>query len=359
MSKIMREAGRAAGRVRDLLAILPERAAQRRRDRSLGDDLRQTAGALRIGPRAAIFVLWQPGGLAPSALMTCDHLAAQGYVPVAVSNAPLGEADRAALLARSALVIERPNLGHDFGAWRDVILLWARSGVLPAERLVLVNDSVWFPLAADDDLLSRLDADAGRHGFTGAIWMERPGRPHRAHFQSYLLMFGPGALGHPAFAAFWQGYLMSSRRASVLARGEKGLSRAMAAAGLVAPATVSPVRLLAHARAAPDAELARILDHAALVQPDRRASRDALLARQAEEGFRPKALDLIAASLFSGQFAEAHPYLISRSSGLHLLKKRREPTSTEGRRQYLRAVAAGHIPAPIPAVLAEIRARTP
>jgi hypothetical protein len=359
MSKIMREARRAAGKLRDLIAVLPERVAQKRRDQNLGDDLRQTAGAVPLGQRAALFVLWQPSGLAPSTLLTCDHLRAQGFAPVAVSNAPLTDRDRAALAARTALVIERPNLGHDFGAWRDVILLWLRSARLPENGLLLLNDSIWFPLSPDDDLLTRIEAEALTHGFTGAVWMERPGRPHSAHYQSYLLMFGPRALTHPAFAAFWQGYLASSRRDSVLARGEKGLSRAMSAAGLAAPATVSPARLLADAKAAPAPELARILDYAALVQPDRRTARDALLAHQTEEGFRPKALDLIAASLFSGHFAETHPYLISRSTGLHLLKKRAEPTSTEGRRQYLRAVAAGDIIAPAPEILAEIRARTP
>ena len=246
MSKIKREARRAAGKLRDLIAILPERRAQARRDQSLGGDLRQTAGAGPLGPRIALFVLWQPNGIAPSTLLTCDHLAAQGFAPFALSNAPLTDADRTALAARTTRVIERPNLGHDFGAWRDVILLWLRAGTLPEQ---------------------------------GAIWMERPGRPRSAHYQSYLLMFGPKALTHPAFAAFWQRYLASSRRDSVLARGEKGLSRAMTAAGLTAPALVSPTCLLKHAQAAPAPVLRRILDYAAFPVPDRQAARAERLAQ--------------------------------------------------------------------------------
>jgi hypothetical protein len=291
--------------------------------------------------------------------MTCDHLVAQGFAPVAISNAPLTDADRAALAARTARVIERPNLGHDFGAWRDVILLWLRSGTIPEKGLLLINDSIWFPLVPDDGLLARLQTEADTDGFTGAVWLERPGRPHSAHFQSYLLLFGPKALAHQAFASFWRGYHLSSRRDSVLARGEKGLSRAMARAGLAAPARLSPTALFAHAKAASDAELLRILDYSAFPGADRQAARATLIAQPDAPGFRQKALDLIAASLFSGHFAETHPYLISRSSGLHLLKKRQEPTSTEGRRQYLRAVTAGDIPAALPAVLDEIRARTP
>lgn len=359
MSKILREARRAGGKVQDLLAILPERRLQTRRDRNLGQDLRRTAGALPGGDCVALFVIWQPSGLAPSTLMTCDHLVAKGFIPVAISNAPLTDADRAALAARTIEVIERPNLGHDFGAWRDVLVLMLRDKSLPTRRLILLNDSVWFPLAPGDDLLDRMAAEADTHGFTGAIWMERPGRPHRAHYQSYLLMFGRKALGNPAFAAFWRGYLISSRRDSVLARGEKGLTRAMAAAGLVAPPVVSPQQLLTHARGASDDDLARILDHAAFTEADRRAARLDLLAHRDWPGFRDKALALIAGSLFAGHFAETHPYLIERAGGLHLLKKRPDPVSTEGRRQYLRAVAAGDIPQPSPTVLTEIRARTP
>jgi hypothetical protein len=359
MSKIMREARRAVGKVQDLIAILPEQAARMRRDRSLGYDMRLTPGALPMGPRVAIFVIWQPAGLAQSTFLTCDHLAGQGYATVAVSNAPLTDADRASLVARTAQVIERPNLGHDFGAWRDVLMLWFPTESLPTGRLVLINDSIWFPLAPDDNLLARMDVEAEAHGFTGAIWMERPGRPHRAHYQSYLLMFGEKALVHPSFATFWHNYLPSSRRDSVLVRGEKGLTRAMAAAGLVAPAAVSPQQLLRHAKTADDSDLARILDYAALTQADHRAARDDLLARRHQDGFRTEALALIATTLFSGHFAETHPYLIAVSGGLHFLKKRQEPTSIEGRRQYLRAVSAGDLPEPPKTVLDEIRAQTP
>lgn len=357
MAKVLREAKRVVGRLRDLARILPERMAQTRRDRDFGRDLRVIEGALPAGSRLALFVLWQPSGVPPSAFLTCRHLVSCGYVPVIMSNGGLSDADRAALLSLSCRLIERPNLGHDFGAWRDAVLHLAKGGMLPAERLVLVNDSIWFPLAEGDDLLGTLDSAAAQYGFTGAAWVERAGKAHRAHFQSYLLMFGPKALSHPAFARFWQDYLASSRRDSVLLRGEKGLTQAMLRAGLCGPPTISAKRLLAHAEAADGPELIRILAYAALVDPDQRARRDALLERPTDPGFRPAALALIASTLANGYFIERHPYLVAGSVGMHFLKKRHEATSVEGRRQYLRAVAAGHIPAPHPAVLAEIRAR--
>lgn len=357
MSKIMREASRAAGKAFDRVAILPERLAQWRSDRSLGAGLRMTTGSLPDSARVALFVIWQPAGLAPSTLRTCRYLVSQGYAPVVISNAALSDSDRTLLAAEAHQVIERPNTGHDFGAWREVLMLRLRSGSLPTKRLLLINDSVWFPLAANDDLLASLDRDAGQHGFTGAAWMERPGRPHSAHFQSYFLMFGEKALVHPAFAAFWRRYPASSRRVSVLARGEKGLSRAMVAARLAGPPSLSPRVLMDVASAASNEELARILDYAALIDSGKSRVRDDLLARRHEADFRSGALALVFETLNAGYFVEAHPYLIAQGPGLHMLKKRREPTSAEGRKQYLRAIAAGHLSPPSPAVLREIQAR--
>lgn len=353
MAKIRRELARVMERLRDALAILPERRTQRRSDRQFPAGLAQTPGALPETRKVAIFVIWQPDGLARSTLLTCCHLAERGYATMAVSNAPLSAPDRAALAAQVWRVVERPNHGHDFGAWRDGIRLLRDRPIRP-ERVLLLNDSIWFPLLPEDRLLDRLDADSG---FVGAVWSERPGRPHSAHFQSYLLGFGPQALADPAFARFWDRYLASSRRASVLRRGEKGLSRAMVAAGLAAQPVISPARLLAHAEAAAPDELARILDYAALTDPVRAALRERLLGQRQDAGFRSAALALISSTLMSGPFLETHPYLAARAFGLHLLKKRREPVSAEGRRQVLRAVAAGDLPAPQPAVLDEIRAR--
>lgn len=354
MAKIRREIGRLLGGLDDLLAILPERLAQRRRDAAFPAELLQTPGALPAGAKVAIFVLFQARGIAPSTLLTCEHLASQGYALLVMSNAPLSPVDRQALAARSWRVVERPNQGHDFGAWRDGIRLLRHFGLIP-ERLVLLNDSVWFPLVEDDSLLARMETE---DGFTGALWMERPGRVHRAHFQSWLTMFGPRALAHPAFRAFWDGYLASSRRASVLLRGEKGLSRAMVHAGLAAPPLASPALLLRHAEAVDASELARILAYAALTGPVR-ATRDRLLVDPQAQGFHAAALALISSTLMSGPVLETHPYLVAQAAGLHILKKRNEATSVEARRQFLRAVDAGDLPAPPPMVLAEIRARDP
>ena len=349
--KAGRELARLGGQVADLLAVLPERLAQWRADR---DPARRVihAGAHPPAPRVALVLVWQPVALAGSLMGTLDHLASQGYAALVVANGGLGQDARDAVLARCWQVLERPNAGHDFGGYRDGIRHLRAAGIAP-ERLLILNDSIWFPMVAGDDLLTRLDAV---QGFSGAAWMERPGRAHAAHMQSYLMVFGPRALAAPAFGRFWEGYLASSRRDSVLKRGEKGLSRAMAAAGLIEPAPASPAGLLDHAVRAEDAELRRALEYAALVDPNARAARQAALDGPAG-AFRDAALALLRANLMQGHFLESNPYLAARAAGLHLMKKRRDPLSAEGRAQLRRAVAAGDLPPLLPEVAAELAAR--
>ncbi len=230
-ARLRREIARLKLKLVDAAMVLPERLAQRRRDRDFPAGLRLTSGRIAARSKVAILVLWQPDGLAASALTTCRHLVACGYAPLVVSNAALDAAERDSLAGLSWTLVERENIGHDFGAYRDGIRLLQYQGAR-LERLVLLNDSIWFPLLEGDDLLVTLETAPGAGGFSGAAWFERPRRRHQAHWQSYFLTFGPTALEHPGFARFWNAYPASSRRDSVLKRGEKGLSRAMAAAGL-------------------------------------------------------------------------------------------------------------------------------
>jgi lipopolysaccharide biosynthesis protein len=77
-----------------------------------------------------------------------------------VSNLPLVPEERETLRRACWQLIERPNVGYDFGAYRDAILLLGPK-LRDLERLVLVNDLLWFPVGEADwiDDAERLEAD--------------------------------------------------------------------------------------------------------------------------------------------------------------------------------------------------------
>jgi lipopolysaccharide biosynthesis protein len=94
-------------------------------------------------------------------------------------------------------MIARRNAGFDFGAWADAFrvlpTLWS------AERVLLVNDSVFGPIGDFGAMVKRLlSQTADIVGLT-----ESP--EYQRHFQSFFLMLQHGALRRREARAFWEG----------------------------------------------------------------------------------------------------------------------------------------------------------
>ncbi|MBK5927310.1 rhamnan synthesis F family protein [Rhodobaculum claviforme] len=270
--KLRRELARVGTQIANIphsLAALPKRLTEPRRarayDAAFPAALHQTVGTLQPNARLSVLVLYQPGGVAGSTLATCRWLAAAGVAPLVVSNAPLADADRAALADTAWRVVERPNFGYDFGAYRDGIRLIRAEGLQP-ERLLLMNDSVWCPMDADP--LSALLTHAG--DLVGIVQDEKVahdrsgGRPtDRRHLESYCLSVSARLWRAPAFQAFWDGYRLTDYKPDTIRRGEIGLSRAMEAAGFDLAALGTREMFLKAMAMQETVSLCEILDHAA------------------------------------------------------------------------------------------------
>lgn len=182
-----------------------------------------TTGSLPLTDRVAVFVVYQPKGVPPSIFLTLEHLWQNRFAPLVVSNGPLRPEDRRLLASKAALVIERPNVGYDFGAYRDGIRhLWSLKHDL--SLLVLMNDSTWFPLRRDDDSLARmeaLEADLAGHVFK----TEDEKKSENDHVESHLLMISRAFLQSGDFHRFWSGFRMSDNRPTTITLGEKAFTQ--------------------------------------------------------------------------------------------------------------------------------------
>lgn len=342
--KLRRELGRLSQQLRAVPEAVWEPFAQARHDRAFAG-FPVHPGADAPSARMALLLIFQPSGIAASTLTMIDHLREQGHAVLVVSNAPLSAQDRAALSPRVWQILERPNFGYDFGGYRDGLRHLAQSGVAP-ERLVILNDSIWFPLRPGCDLLARAEA----HGadIIGTVLRERG----EARFlESYFYSISPRALRHPAFAAFWKDYRLTSNKYKVIRRGERGFSAAMQAAGLRL-AGLYRHEDFASALAQADADLLRAtLDHAALVDPGQ-----ARLARSlVEEGTPEQMRAFIVSCLPRLQFYSAFPVAAMRLLGYPVLKKSREPVSKLWRAAWIQAHDAGLIGPASPMVIDEAR----
>jgi hypothetical protein len=218
-----------------------------------------TPGSLPLTDRVAVFVVYQPKGIAASILLTLQHLEQNRYSVLVVSNGPLRPEDRAKLAENSAVVLERPNVGYDFGAYRDGIRhLWSLKHDL--SRLVLMNDSTWFPLRRDDDSLARmeaLEADLAGHVFK----TEDKKNGKHDHLESHLLMISREFLRSDAFGRFWSRYPMSNDRMTTIAIGEKGFSQFALRSGWKVQALMGRDWLVSVLSQLDDAGLRAVLDH--------------------------------------------------------------------------------------------------
>lgn len=212
--------------------------ATRHYDRELAAQIRRFDGAVSISERVAVFLIFPASGLLPSHLHTLAYLRAKGYAPLVVSNLPLDDADRDRVLAVSWRYMERPNFGYDFGGYRDGVLSLAED--LPRiERLVLLNDSTWFPLPGSRDWLD--DVEALGVDFAGAASNFGTPRPeidafrsiswnyrtsHRNfHYCSFALCLKPKVIQDPDFLGFWRRLRLTDKKKRTVRRGEIGFTQ--------------------------------------------------------------------------------------------------------------------------------------
>ena len=185
----------------------------------------------------AIYLVYAPDGLQKSHHDTFLQLAIDNITPIVVSNLPLSTRDLDLLLEKSALVIERPNVGYDFGGYRDAILHLAPE-LSKLDRLYILNDSVWMiggsqswfeqvRLSGCDFVgattvygINRVDP----REFRNLQW-EFTTKHKNFHYASYALAINKNILCDNRFVNFWTTLLLSNNKKHTVKRGEIGLSK--------------------------------------------------------------------------------------------------------------------------------------
>ena len=199
--------------------------------------IRLSAGALDLGQEACIYLIFPTKGVLPSHVRALRTLVDAGITPVAVSNLPLSDNDRELLYPLTMQVIERPNVGYDFGGYRDGVLELAER--LPAlNRLWLMNDSTWlipqptnwfedarklnvdFVGATSNFAMPRVDPER----FRDISWTFS--NTHRNfHYASYALGIGSRILSDDDFLDFWKKLEIRNDKSRTVRRGEIGLTQ--------------------------------------------------------------------------------------------------------------------------------------
>ena len=233
--KLQRELNRIRQQLKGIPEFFTEPLLRRRHDAQRNAMLQAEHGQVAPGPKVALLLVYQPKGISDATVWTCQHLVNKGYAPLVISNAPLSADDKSRLSPWIWRMAERPNFGYDFGGYRDGIWLLSQWKTNP-DTLIILNDSIWFPLTANETLIDRMEASDA--DFVGALQLdplrqtENIPTKKRPFFGSFFLMVKRGALQHQAFVRFWDRYRITSNKYKTIRRGERGLSHALMDAGV-------------------------------------------------------------------------------------------------------------------------------
>ena len=226
----------------------------------------------REARRVAIYLIFPQRGLLASHLYAIKYLIENGFEVVVVSNCKLVEPDKKELLHLVWIVIERPNYGYDFGGYRDALLEIA-SEFKQLDRLILLNDSTWFPLPQTANWVA--DVEKLNVDFCGAVsayGVERQqakrygnidwsySTVHRNfNYCSFALAFSNNVLIDPGFLKFWRQLRLTNRKNKTVRRGEIGLTQWVIKRDFSHACTFDVPAMRAHLESLPVLRLAEIV----------------------------------------------------------------------------------------------------
>jgi hypothetical protein len=169
----------------------------------------------KAGGKFFVLVLYCTDTLPAFTRTIIDAVARSHFNLVIVSNAQLTDRLAEELRGKSRLLIERNNIGRDFGGYKDGIAIVLRR--FDVERLVIANDSVFYLSEGLDELLAKLDGPQDLIGVSEVY-------DHHYHVASFLMSFGRRVADSTVFREFWRRYKPLGSRRWAIFRGEGDLS---------------------------------------------------------------------------------------------------------------------------------------
>ncbi len=297
-----------------------------------------TEGRQALFDEVSVLLIYQPKGLLPSTIWQIEWMSRQGISTVVVSNTPLKEEDRQRLAGIVHLIVERPNVGYDFGGYREGVMQILDRGI-PFNTLYVMNDSMWFPLSEHSDVIERCRAAPEDVWglFVDLDWRQRTiGNVQGSHVQSYFFRFSHKVTSDPRFAEYWRKMSLISSKRIVIQLRELKLARHFADLGYSVGGLHSWREVVDFLLNLQDEEMMRdILSHQCQVNSKDAAEIEPLLARSDMTALqvRDALRDRIAKTNILVFSTALHPHVMM-SLGFPFLKKQRVPAML-GKRQAL------------------------
>jgi hypothetical protein len=151
-----------------------------------------------------------------------SQLNSNGYEVLVVSSKELDDPQREELKPYCVTIIERSNIGRDFGSY-NCGLHWLKTQKISIEKVLLLNDSVFYP----SNFKLWIKKALYTPGFGGLTVNNQ----FYKHVQGFFIFADHTILQSKAWRNFWKYHLPFSSRSWNINAGEYGLSSSIAKAG--------------------------------------------------------------------------------------------------------------------------------
>lgn len=169
--------------------------------------------------KICLLVIYQPKEIPNHIITQLLWIKKLGFSIHLISNTPLSEESCKLLEPLSFKISVRPNIGYDFGAYQYGILDFLEKYRKNSNRLMIMNDSIFFPLFDPTEAYKKVDDR--RNDF----WSWTENWEIHYHLTSYAMVFKPKAFNSKAFNLFWKKYKPYSNRKHAINNGEVKLTK--------------------------------------------------------------------------------------------------------------------------------------
>jgi hypothetical protein len=325
-------------------------------DRSELSEIKIHDGDRNLRGKLILYLIFQPKGLKDSSVFAIQYLVSQGHEVLLISNGLISLGDINKIKPLCWKIIERKNIGYDFGGYRCG-LHYLRKNNIDLEEITLINDSIWFPVISGGGFLEKTEGIVSDFG--GAVCLADTKNNNKNLVLSYWLTVRQSLFKSSQFWSYWRQYIPSSNKILTVRLGERGLSRYMHLAGRDVDGVFTTENFINAVKMVGTDQLKLILKYGSFTDDIFESECNKLLRSFEEtDQWRSSSLDFIERVVRRRNFLHSFCYASIAVLQVPFLKKNNLRLQVLMRQKYLQAVYAGDLSTPHPSILKEIEEGT-
>jgi hypothetical protein len=232
-------------------------------------------GIAKKSKKAAVFVIFpRTGKVLTSHHRSLRFLNDNGYDITLVSNSQIDSISIEETLPLVRKLFIRPNFGYDFGGYRQGVLDLLESSDDTLERLLLINDSCWFPTLHNSNWLFTAESEdrdlvgltsnygiSRKWGLTRNSEWEYTHTHKNFHYCSFVLLFSKRVVYSKPFFEFWKKFPLTNKKSRVVRRGEIGLTKLLLRNGFTHGETIKVSTIQSQLKALSESQIREVFSH--------------------------------------------------------------------------------------------------